>query len=91
MCQIWSGPGDTKVKEKKRAYSSVEDAILLIKLINRGCCRSTDKSTLSCRNGMNFLSKGDTKSMIKGTTEAVVGRKANELEMGADRDERGAP
>lgn len=33
MCQIWSGPGDTKVKEKKRAYWSVEDAILLIQLI----------------------------------------------------------
>ena len=33
MCQIWSGPGDTKVKEKKRAYCSVEDAILRIKLI----------------------------------------------------------
>ena len=39
---------------------------------------------------MNFLSKGDMKSVTKGTTEAVVGWGANELEMGADRDERGA-
>ena len=91
MCQIWSGPGDTRVKEKKRAYCSVEEATLLIKLINRGCCRSTDKSTLSCRNGMNFLSKGDLKSMIKGTTDAVVGRRGNELEMGAEGEERGLP
>lgn len=27
--------------------------------------------------------------MIKGTTEAVVGKRGNELEVGADRDERG--
>lgn len=31
---------------------------------------------------MNFTGKGDLKSMIKGTTEAVVGRRGNELEMG---------
>lgn len=77
-----------KGKGEKRAYCSVEEATLLIKLINRRCCRSTDKSTLSCRNGMNFLSEGDLKSMIKGTTEAVVGRRGNELEMERRRGER---
>ena len=77
-----------KVEGEKRAYYLVEEAILLIKLIE-DVVEAQTKSTLSCRNGMNFLSKGDLKSMIKGKTEAVVGRRGNELEMGADRDERG--
>ena len=66
----------------------MEDAILLIQLIEDVVEAQTRPL---CLAGMGWVSwVRETWSQSKGTTEAVVGRGANELEMGAGRDERGA-